>query len=126
MYFTPFFLTSSQVSTVGEFTVFTEGTNIDVFNTRELSIQYIVIGLICQCCKLRKNSLQRQGKLNSLLIVTACMDFQIIQKFSDFIFNTINIWHFEPHPPIALIGGLELGDFGVRAQLSSTLYWFEI
>ena len=27
------------------------------------------------------------------------------QKFSDFIFNTVNIQHFEPHPPSVLIRG---------------------
>ena len=36
------------------------------------------------------------------------------------------VWHFEPHPPIALIRGRGLGDFEVRSLLSSTLYWFEI
>ena len=41
----------------------------------------------------------RRGKLNSLFIVTAHMDFQTFSKFSDFIFNTLNTWHFEPHSP---------------------------
>ena len=45
----------------------------------------------------------RQGKLNSLFIVTARMDFRFSQKFSDFIFNIVNIWQSEPHPLIMLI-----------------------
>ena len=64
----------------------------------------------------------RRGKLNSLFIVTARMDFQIFSKFSDFIFNTVNIlWHSEPHPPISLIRGRGLGNLEVRAYLSTTL-----
>ena len=36
------------------------------------------------------------------------------QKFSDFMFNTVNIWLFEPHPLIVLIRGQGLCDFEIR------------
>ena len=53
------------------------------------------------------------------------MDFRIFrfsQKFSDLILNTVNIWHFEPHPPIVLIRVWGVGNFGVQALSTDFKY----
>ena len=45
----------------------------------------------------------RPGKLNSQFIVTACMDFRIFSKISDFRLYTATIWHFGPTPSSAVL-----------------------
>ena len=51
------------------------------------------------------------------------MDFQ---KFSNFRYYSVNIWHFGPAPSNGLIGGRGLGDLEFEHGLSNSLYWFEI
>ena len=55
----------------------------------------------------------KAGQTEFAVYCHCCADFQIFSKVSDFIFNTVNIQHFEPHPLSALIRGQGLGDFKV-------------
>jgi hypothetical protein len=63
----------------------------------------------------------RQGKLNSQLIITARIDFQIFLKISDFRLNTATIWCFCSTPSSAVIEGHGLGHHKAFLVLCTSL-----